>query len=53
MQNNFYLKISICFKTKAEKGEGLDNLKEELKGNVSVLSRKFWSSESLLLQIRF
>lgn len=51
---NLYTKSGYkVIKTKAEKGEGLDNLKEEIKGNVSVLSRKFWSSESLLLQIRF
>lgn len=40
-------------KTKAEIGEGLNNLKNDLKENISVLSRKFWCSESLLLQIRF
>lgn len=35
-------------KTKAEIEEGLDKLKNELKKNISVLSRKFWCSENLL-----
>lgn len=51
---NIYKKAGyIVIKTKAEKGEGLDELKNELKENTSVLSRKLWCSESQLLQINF
>ena len=51
---NLYTKSGYkVIKTKAEKGEGIDKLREELKGHVSVLSRKFWGSENLQLQIRF
>lgn len=37
----------------AEEGKGLDELKEILRLNTSVLSRKLWSTVSRLLQIKY
>lgn len=40
-------------KMMAEEGRGLGDLKEALKFNTSVLSRKFWCTVNLLLQIKY